>query len=563
MSKLENKFEESWQKAFDDASVPPPERVWEGIESHLDRAVPLPSSKSNKRYYLLASLLLLLVLSTLGWMFWNTGQKNIEQEAKSNGHEVGTKEQAVKEQVTKSTEQVATGTEQEAIDKGQEVRVSFAEQSKNKEQRSTANKISKNEIIKSTNQPSQTGQSEELKHTSETSEKAASFVAKQPSTPIISSPLITSQPSHKQGKKEIFSGKKVDNTVTNQELLIAKVAKSSTITPSEPQSTISSAVQQLPPNQTQQPQAPNEVVVASESIFTAIKRENWMANYLKNKSLAKVAFVLPTVSISNQPPSFIKPASKRHLDWWLGINLMINRFNPNTIIDDIAISSVTAVNSISGFNALVGQKPFSISKPGNSYLIGFQAGVAVSKHVFIESGVQYWRGNSWLESDALIMNRLDSKRADLYNSFLANDQVIPVFSRQNVLLPTNSPYRVQNVYEYLSIPLRVGYRLQPFRKIETSMLAGVSGDFFQKSTIYNQTTNLSGSTEYTRQDHWYRNLSLSGLVGVGVSYNLMPRWQVSADAQYRHALLDGVNQPSAVHSRPTQWAIGLGLKRHF
>jgi hypothetical protein len=233
------------------------------------------------------------------------------------------------------------------------------------------------------------------------------------------------------------------------------------------------------------------------------------------------------------------------------------------MIDDIAISSITAVNSISGFNALVGQKPFSISQPGNSYLIGFQAGVAISKHVFIESGIQYWRGNSWLESDALIMNRLDSKRADLYNSFLANNQVIPVFSRQNVLLPTNNPYRVQNVYQYLSVPLRVGYRLRPLPKVETAVLAGASGDFFQKNTIHTQTANLVSSIEYTRQDHWYRNLNLSGLVGVSVGYDLPSRWQISADAQYRHALLDGVNQPSAVHSRLTQWAIGLGLKRHF
>lgn len=574
-----NKFEESWQKAFDDASVPPPERVWEGIESHLNHAIPIPAQKSSKWSYLLASLVLLLILGPLGWIFWNNSEKeqktkgtvqgfdvNSTELTKSRGQRAEGRGQKTKgtiqsfdvnsTELTKSKGQEAEGKEQRAEGKRQKAKgtiqsfdVNSTELAKDKGQVSIIRKAAENLPIESVGQSTHNERVITLQQASKNTDTHTE---------------LTPQPSHEQGKKEVFSSKKNDKTPNNQELLIAKTKQSSSRQRGEQQTTTNTSIQETPPlNQTQQPQVPNEAVVTEESISTTIKRENWIANYLKNKSLSKITFSFPTVSVTNQPPPFIKPVSKRHLDWWLGINLMVNRFNPNAIIDDIAISSITAVNSISGFNALVGQKPFSISQPGDSYLIGFQAGVAISKHVFIESGVQYWRGNSWLESDALIMNRLDSKRADLYNSFLANNQVIPVFSRQNVLLPTNSPYRVQNVYQYLSVPLRVGYRLRPFPKVETSVLAGASGDFFQKNTILTQTANLVSSTEYTRQDHWYRNLNLSGLVGVSVGYDLPSRWQVSADAQYRHAMLDGVNQPSAVHSRLTQWAIGLGLKRHF
>lgn len=559
MSKLENKFEELWQKAFDDASVPPPERVWEGIESHLNRTAPIPVQKSSKWSYLLASLLLLLVLGPLGWVFWNKGEKNngqeptgSEQVARGKGQGAEGKEQDFNlhsTELAKGRGQGAEGKEQGFDLNSTELTKSKGHEAKSTAQVSITRKAVGNLPIESVGHPTHNERVIALKQVSKNTDSHSE---------------LTPQPSHVYDKKEFFASKKVGKTPNNQELLITKTKQSSRMKQGEQQTTTNTSVQEpLPLNQTQQPQVPNEAVVVEENIVAAVKRENWIANYLKNKSLAKVTFPFPTVSVTNQPLPFIKPVSKRHLDWWLGINLMVNRFNPNATIEDIAISSITAVNSISGFNALVGQKPFSVSKPGDSYLIGFQAGVAISRHVFIESGVQYWRGNSWLESDALMMNRLDSKRADLYNSFLANNQVIPVFSRQNVLLPTNTAYRVQNLYQYLSVPLRIGYRLRPFPKVETSVLAGASGDFFQKNTIYNQTANLVSSTEYTRQDQWYRNFNLSGLVGVSVGYDLPSHWQVSADAQYRHAMLDGVNQPSAVHSRLTQWAIGLGLKRHF
>jgi hypothetical protein len=47
---LHNSFEEQWQKAFDDASLPPSEAVWEKIESGLQNSI--PPKPNNGSYYI-------------------------------------------------------------------------------------------------------------------------------------------------------------------------------------------------------------------------------------------------------------------------------------------------------------------------------------------------------------------------------------------------------------------------------------------------------------------------------------------------------------------------------
>jgi hypothetical protein len=45
-----NSFEEQWQRAFDDASLPPSEAVWEKIDSQLQ--IPNPPKPNNGSYYI-------------------------------------------------------------------------------------------------------------------------------------------------------------------------------------------------------------------------------------------------------------------------------------------------------------------------------------------------------------------------------------------------------------------------------------------------------------------------------------------------------------------------------
>ncbi|MEA5461155.1 hypothetical protein VB796_18980 [Arcicella sp. LKC2W] len=60
-----NSFEEQWQNAFDDASMTPPDAIWEKIELGLDKNV-LPKLGNNSYYFGAISA---LILSIALWYF--------------------------------------------------------------------------------------------------------------------------------------------------------------------------------------------------------------------------------------------------------------------------------------------------------------------------------------------------------------------------------------------------------------------------------------------------------------------------------------------------------------
>ena len=101
-----NSFEEQWQKAFDDASLPPSEAVWEKIESDLQTDIP---PKSNNGSYYFGAIL--AVILGVGLSFFMSKKEDIKQVqvaedrpviSKNNIEKVLPKEQ--EKIITKSTE---------------------------------------------------------------------------------------------------------------------------------------------------------------------------------------------------------------------------------------------------------------------------------------------------------------------------------------------------------------------------------------------------------------------------------------------------------------------------
>jgi hypothetical protein len=72
-----NSFEEQWQRAFDDASLPPSEAVWERIESGLQTNIP-PKPNNNSTYYFGAISAVILGLSLWFFMSKNEVKKEVQ-----------------------------------------------------------------------------------------------------------------------------------------------------------------------------------------------------------------------------------------------------------------------------------------------------------------------------------------------------------------------------------------------------------------------------------------------------------------------------------------------------
>ncbi|MFN8358096.1 MAG: hypothetical protein U0Y10_26780 [Spirosomataceae bacterium] len=548
MSQSDKEFEESWRKAFEEASVPPSERVWKGVEAHLDSTTPTPLRKSRWPYASVVLLLLLFVSAWLGWRVINLAKS-------PQGSSVATLLPTTKQATT------ATGTEQSAIAPNEAKHTTnetplLIEQAPTSTEPSVLEKrlFTIHEAEETTIQQKAVATLEKRKKTklyqlsdtpNESSEKE--IVTKQIIAKVSN---ISTSNMDKSGELSTKEVAKTNQRVRDYEKVVISETHSTSDQSSE--STISKTNNANSGTST----LPVPLLAESKQINT------WQAALLRNKPFSNLVTWNPPANVQYQPMP-IKRQSAKHVSWWLGANVMLNVFNPNAQIDDIAITAVTAVNSLSGFNAQQGQRPYSLSQSGKSYLVGFQGGVALSKHFFIEGGVQYWQGNSWLESDALFVNRLDSKRASLYGSLLANDQVISIFSYQNVLLPTSATYRIQNKYYYLSVPVRVGYRVKVLPKVETALSVGASSDFFLRNTILDQSSISLNAYEYTTKDQWYKKQTWSGVVGASINYDVIKNYKLSLDLMYRKSLADGVTQPSAVHTHLEQIGIGVGLKRQF
>ncbi len=69
-----NSFEEQWQRAFDDASLPPSEAVWERVESGLENNI--PPKPNNGSYYIGA---ISAVILGVGLWFFMSKKEEVKQ----------------------------------------------------------------------------------------------------------------------------------------------------------------------------------------------------------------------------------------------------------------------------------------------------------------------------------------------------------------------------------------------------------------------------------------------------------------------------------------------------
>lgn len=71
-----NSFEEQWQRAFDDASLPPSEAVWERIESGLQNNI--PPKPNNSSYFIGAITAVILGVSLWFFTIGNEEKKQVQ-----------------------------------------------------------------------------------------------------------------------------------------------------------------------------------------------------------------------------------------------------------------------------------------------------------------------------------------------------------------------------------------------------------------------------------------------------------------------------------------------------
>lgn len=266
--------------------------------------------------------------------------------------------------------------------------------------------------------------------------------------------------------------------------------------------------------------------------------------------------------------------------FWLGVQSGVSPFDPNMKLgglNTVAMAQADAYANMSN-TASVGASPSAGDKQGNVMVsqpqnaiksgIGINTGVAmgykISKKWNFESGIRYLRGNSTLNS-----NTYAFQQNGYVNTFFADYLIQNSSSKefQTANTPINTVVadasQFANRYEYLMIPMQVGYEIGLSKKVALNILAGVSTDIFLQNTIINDNSIVQEKSTINTSSNIYKPLNLSGLGGVRASYLISKHWQLNLGSSYQHSLFSGINNSTALQMRLKMFGLNYGLNYRF
>jgi hypothetical protein len=100
-------------------------------------------------------------------------------------------------------------------------------------------------------------------------------------------------------------------------------------------------------------------------------------------------------------------------------------------------------------------------------------------------------------------------------------------------------------------------------KVQLSINAGFAADFFLQNTLSPSDPSLDKITINPGSSSPYRSVYFNGLLGAQASYEILPRYSLTLQPQYRVALNRFTKQSNDFRSFPTSLGIGFGIKYNF
>ncbi|MEN7548885.1 outer membrane beta-barrel protein [Rapidithrix thailandica] len=200
-----------------------------------------------------------------------------------------------------------------------------------------------------------------------------------------------------------------------------------------------------------------------------------------------------------------------------------------------------------------------VNEPAVSLTYGVNVGMRVAKRWVVESGVTYGNYNTKTQTSVSV-------------SDAPHNEIIPVTMSSNAatlksskFVSVSSTYKVNNSYEFASIPLRAGYMILN-KKINWIVKAGVTSDFFLGNEIKNEGegTNIkSYRINSGDEDSPFRSMFFNGTVGNEVSLRLNSSYSLSLEANYKFALNSFTKDGQPFTSNPNSLGVGMVFRYFF
>ena len=244
-----------------------------------------------------------------------------------------------------------------------------------------------------------------------------------------------------------------------------------------------------------------------------------------NKAPEKVAFV-PLLSAEDLPMAKFE-ASRRG---WIGLMIAHNQFSPGFSRVSNAQPTPFIVGQYAEASVFHNDLTDSLFNK-NSASLQIDGGYFISRKLAIRSGLAFMRNSYSVNTSA--------------------ELILPPFLQGSAAKPNSIEINTQ----MLSVPLQLAYVSQG--KFGYLFSAGIAGDF-NLSHIINS-TRVEG-IQYDLGN--YKPLNISGLAGIGVSYNFTPHVGIHIDVNYRRSLTS-VYQTPHLQAHPQWISLGGGLLYKF
>lgn len=307
----------------------------------------------------------------------------------------------------------------------------------------------------------------------------------------------------------------------------------------------------------------------------AIASSNLSYEKIQNRGFKpfKNRFVLTRNKLAYDLPEKIAETKSKKEKIYVGFNSGLAPFNPNYVANSFngdaiasarndantafSLKSMQSETSTSNFNPvadiLQSSKPINEINAGRSLNLGFNVGKKIGKKIGWESGARLLRGSSSMNSNVYSIN----EKSGEINSFFQTNYIKSNSDNQTII-SLNEINR--QTYNYLNIPIQLTFNLPLYKSFGIELLGGFSNDFLLNNK-FSGTNSQNTSLNSTNSN--FNFLSLSGLGGLRLNYELGSQWQINLGSNYQHAISSGISRNSDLSFRPSMLGINYGMKYRF
>ncbi len=322
-----------------------------------------------------------------------------------------------------------------------------------------------------------------------------------------------------------------------------------------------------------------EVAPATGQPGTPLATKLAVANTSASQSAqAKAAAAWAGVEASSDMSGTDGLAKAKKREKWASISIMPGAYNPAVALASAATPMAVASYASNVNRATVATTPVVDSRSSRSMAYQVSAGIQLTERWSVESGVGYLSAQSTVESPTQISlasaAMLTAKDAQVANNLFVDALRNRVISQTNAYAAaatdingspqsyvanrysTSEQQAVSNDYQFVQVPVQVGYQLRPRKLLGLALIGGFLTNIFVRNTVANQVV-------ITPADDIYRSLSLSASVGARFRYRPSQHWSASLAGLYQPTIGGTTSSDSPIRSQPTTTGMSFGVDYHF